>query len=355
MKAVCFTEHGGPEQLRYGELPDPELRPGEVLVGVRACALNHLDIWVLQGFPGVSVPMPHILGSDIAGEILAFSAGGAGRVEAGGAGASGTFSVGQKVLVFPGISCHRCSACSRGDESLCPSYQILGFQRQGGYADKVAVPQENLIPMPGSLSWEEAASVPLVFTTAWHMLVARAAVRPRETVLVMGAGSGVGSAALQVARLLGARVLATAGSEEKLAKAKQFGADAAFDYRDPNWVANVRSTTDQRGVDVVFEHIGGEILEQALGCLSRGGRLVSCGATAGRTVRLDLRAFFVEQQAILGSTMGSRAELLEVVSLIDRGLLRPVVDRIFPLGEARAAHETLHARKNFGKVVLRVG
>lgn len=342
MKAVVFSEHGGPEVLRYTEVPDPVVGTNEVLVRVRACALNHLDLWIRKGLPGISVPLPHILGSDISGDVA--------RV---GAEVNG-LAAGEKVLLLPGISCGNCAQCAAAKESQCRDYTLFGYMVDGGYAEYVKAPAGNVIPMPPNLSYEEAAAIPLVFVTAWHMLITRANLKPAEEVLVLGAGSGVGSAAIQIAKVAGARVIATARTEEKLAKAKELGADDTILHSKQDISAEVKRLTNRRGVDVVFEHVGEATWEKSIRSLAVGGRLVTCGATTGYEGKIDIRYLFTRQISILGSYMGGKAELLSVLELVSRGAVRPVIDRIFPLAEAADAHRHLESREQFGKVVLRV-
>ena len=342
MKAIVFSEHGGPEVLRYTEVPEPRLGHGEVLVRVKACALNHLDLWVRRGLPGVQIPMPHIPGSDVAGEVAKVGEG-VSRVK-----------VGQKVVLAPGLSCNACDDCIAGHDNLCRRYTIFGYMVDGGCAEYVRAPEVNVLFYPEGLSWEEAAAVPLVFLTAWHMLVGRARLQPGEDVLVLGAGSGIGSAALQIAKLHGARVFATAGSEEKLKKAKELGADELINHAKQDIAEEVKKRTNKRGVDVVFEHVGQATWEKSLSSLAPGGRLVTCGATTGYEAKIDIRRLFVQQWSLLGSYMGSRSELLTVLRLVSRGRLKPVVDKVFPLAEAARAHEHLEKREQFGKVVLKV-
>ncbi len=342
MKAVIFSEHGGPEVLRYTDVPQPSTGPNEVLVRVRACALNHLDLWIRQGLPGISVPLPHILGSDIAGDVASV-----------GAEVKG-LKTREKVLLLPGISCGNCAQCAAGQESQCREYTLFGYMVDGGYAEYVKAPAVNAIPMPPSLSYEEAAAVPLVFLTAWHMLITRASLKPGEQVLVLGAGSGVGSAAIQIAKVAGARVIATAGNEEKLAKAKELGADETILHSKQDIAAEVKRLTDRRGVDVVFEHVGEATWEKSIRSLAVGGRLVTCGATTGYEGKIDLRYLFTRQLSILGSYMGGKAELFSVLALVASGAVKPVIDKIFPLERAAEAHKHLESREQFGKVVLRV-
>ncbi len=342
MKAVVFREHGGPEKLTYTDVPPPQAGPDEVLIRVKACALNHLDIWIRQGIPAYQIPLPHISGSDVAG-----------IVEAVGERVDG-IAVGTRVFVSPGLSCWRCEQCLAGRDNLCPAYSILGAKVDGGYAEFVAVPARNVLPIPGGLTFEQAAAFPLVSVTAWHMLFTLADVKPGETILVMGAGSGVGSMAIQMAKLVGATVITTVGSESKIVKAKELGADEVIQHSKEQVAARVKALTGGRGVDVVFEHIGPEVWEACLHAMAKGGRLVTCGATTGGEVKLDLRYLFSRQLTLKGSYMGTRAELLAAAALIGQGKLRPVIDRVYPLRDARAAQEQLLSRQVFGKIVLKV-
>jgi NADPH:quinone reductase-like Zn-dependent oxidoreductase len=342
MKAVIFSEHGAPEVLRYTDVGDPGIGPHQVLVRVRACALNRLDLWVRGGLPGISIPLPHILGSDIAGEVAQV-----------GEQATG-LQVGEKVLLCPGISCGHCPQCFAGNDSQCRQYTLFGYMVDGGYAEYVRSPGVNVIPIPKGLSFEQAAAVPLVFLTAWHMLITRADLKPGDVALVLGAGSGVGSAAIQIAKLAGARVIATAGSEEKLAKARELGADEVILHSKQDIAAEVKRLTNRRGVDVVFEHVGQATWEQSIRSLAAGGRLVTCGATTGYEGKIDIRYLFTRQISILGSYMGGKAELCSVLELVGRGLLKPVIDTVMTLAQAVEAHRRLENREQFGKIVLRV-
>jgi NADPH:quinone reductase-like Zn-dependent oxidoreductase len=341
MKAVVFKEHGGPEVLQYADAPDPKIKANEVLVEVRACALNHLDVWARKGLPGIEIPMPHILGNDIAGVVRE-------------AGELVTWvRPGDEVMLQPGVSCGHCIECLRGLDNLCPEYNILGYRRDGGYAELVAAPGVNVIRKPQNLSWEEAAALPLVTVTAWHMLVTRARVTAGEDVLIHAAGSGVGSIGIQVAKLHGARVIATAGSDEKLEKARQNGADEVVNYTREDWPKEIRRLTGKRGVDVVFEHTGAATWPGSIASLAKNGRVVTCGATSGFDARTDLRQLFYRHLSLLGSFMGSKAELLDAMKFVERGAIRAVIDRVLPLGEARRAHELIEDRAQFGKLVLR--
>lgn len=340
MKAVVLDRFGGPDVLEAREVPTPAPGPGEVLVRVRACGINHLDLWVRRGLPGLSPAMPHVLGNDVAGEIAALGEGVTGLVP------------GARTLVLPTLSCGACAACAAGDDHLCRHYDVLGRGRDGGYAEFVAVPAANCLPYPERLSFERAAAVPLVFLTAWHMLVTRAHVAAGEDVLVIGAGSGVGSAAVQIARLLGARVIATAGTPEKLERARALGAHETIDHAREDVAARARALTHKKGVEVVFEHVGGRVFEACASALARNGRLVTCGATIGAKVTLDLNLLFGRHLSLLGSWMGRRDDLLAALEHVAAGRLEPVVDSVLPLADARRAHERIEAREIFGKVVL---
>jgi NADPH:quinone reductase-like Zn-dependent oxidoreductase len=342
MKAIVFHQHGGPEVLKYEEAPEPEVRANEVLVRVRACALNHLDLWVRMGLPNVPIPLPHIPGSDVTGEVAKI-----------GPDVS-TVKVGQKVVLAPLVSCGKCAACLAGLDNRCRQATNLGYMIDGGCAEFVRVPEVNCLPYPERLSFEDAASVPLVFQTAWHMLIARAELQPGEDVLVLGAGSGVGIAAIQIAKFLGARVIATAGTDTKLEKARQLGADHVINHKTQKIREEVRRITNKRGVDVVFEHVGTATWEESVASLALSGRLVTCGATTGYDAKIDLRFLFSRQLSLLGSYMGVKSELQTVMKLVAAGRLNPVVDRAFPLSEAAAAHTYLESGAQFGKVVLRV-
>lgn len=345
MKAVIFREHGGPEKLSYEDIPKPQIGPEEVLIRVRACALNHLDIWIRQGSPAYPMPLPHVSGSDIAGEVEAVGA----HVDAVRAE---SVKVGDRVFVSPGVSCWRCNECLAGRDNFCRSYAVIGAMAHGGYAEYVKVPFRNVLPIPGNLTFEQAAAFPLVSVTAWHMLFSLAQLQIGETVLIMGAGSGVGSIAVQMAHLAGARVITTVGSEDKIPKAVLLGAHAVIDHSREKVAERVKLLTEGRGVDVVIEHIGPEVWQQCLASLARGGRLITCGATTGAEVKLDLRYVYSRQFTIKGSYMGTRAELAKAAELVGQGKLKPVIDRTYPLGEARAAQEQLLSRKFFGKLVL---
>ena len=340
MKAVIMKEHGSEDVLELAEMPDPEIAENEVLIRIKACALNHLDLWVRGGLPGIEFPMPHILGSDISGVIA--------RV---GKLVKNTRE-GDEVLLSPGLSCMHCEECLKGRDNLCAKYSIIGYRTPGGYAEYIKVPSVNVIPKPENISFEEAASIPLVYVTAWHMLIDRINLRAGETVLVHAAGSGVGSAAIQIGRLLGARVIATASSAEKLEKAKELGADEVINYTEADFLEEVKRLTGKRGVDVVFEHTGEATWAKSIRSLARGGRLVTCGATSGPKGDLDIRLLFSKQISLHGSYMGSKHELLEVMKFVKEGKLKGVIDRVLPLEKAADAHRALKERAQFGKVVL---
>lgn len=343
MKAIVMQEHGDSSVLHYVDCPEPAIGASDVLVRVRACALNHLDLWVRRGLPGVAIPLPHIPGSDVAGEVAKI-----------GADVS-TVKVGQKVVLAPGVTCGHCPACIAGKDNRCREFTNLGYKVDGGCAEYVRCPEVNCMPYPENLDWVHAAAVPLVFLTAWHMLVNRAELQPGEEVLVLAGGSGVGMAAIQIAKFFGARVIATAGSEEKLAKARQLGADEVINHATMEIDKEVRKLTGNRGVDVLIEHVGTATWEKSVKSLSLGGRLVTCGATTGYDANLDLRFLFSRQLSLLGSYMGTKGELRTVLKLVAQGRFKPVVYKVFPLPECGAAHEYLEQGKQFGKVVLSVG
>jgi NADPH:quinone reductase-like Zn-dependent oxidoreductase len=353
MLAFRVAQHGGPEALERVELDVPRPSAGQALVRVRACGLNHLDLWVRRGVPGHQFPLPLVPGSEIAGDLVAWGNDAEGPDSSHGRPRG--LSLGDPVLVAPGVSCGLCDACLDGDDPLCADYGILGETTDGGYAEYAVVPARNLLPLPRGLSYAEAASVPLAFLTAWHMLEARARLRPFEDVLVQAAGSGVSSAAIQIARLFGARtIVATAGGDDKLARARALGASHVVNYREQDFVKFTKAVTGGAGVDVAIEHVGGEVFEKTLRCLKRGGRVVLCGATTGGEATINLRAVFFKSLAILGSTMGGLGELKRLLRHFETGELVPVVAARLPLERAREAQELLESREVFGKVVLEV-
>jgi NADPH:quinone reductase-like Zn-dependent oxidoreductase len=340
MRAARIHRHGGPEVLVYEDAPEPKARANEIVLRVRACALNHLDLWVRNGLPGLELPMPHILGSDMAGEVAAVGE----QCE--------RIRVGQRVLLSPGLSCRQCPQCLAGRDNHCRRYTVFGYGVPGGNAEYLAAPEYTAIPIPDQMTFEEAAAVPVVFLTAWHMLFGRAHLEPGEEVLVLSASSGVGSAAIQLAKLFHCRVIATAGSEAKLELAKQLGADAVIDHYRQDIAAEVKRLTDRRGVDVVFEHVGAATWQSSLKSLAPAGRLVTCGATTGADVGLELRHLFSKQQSLLGSFLGTLGELHQVLKFVFRGLVKPVIDRLYPLAEIAAAHQRLERKEQFGKIVV---
>ena len=341
MKAVVFHEHGGVDKLRVEEVADPKIAADEVLVRVRAVALNHLDLWVRRGLPTLKVKMPHILGSDIAGVVEEVGA------------LVHHVHPGDEVILAPGWGCGVCRKCLLGEDNVCEQkYQILGETAAGGYAERVKAPGANTLPLPEGLSFVEAAAVPLVFLTAWNMLVRQVKVQPGEDVLVLAAGSGVGSAGIQIAKLFGAHVIATASTEAKLEMARELGADEVINYAEHDFLEEVQRITNGRGVDIVFEHVGEATWERSIKALVRGGRLVTCGATAGYQAITDLRYLFFKNLKVFGNFMGRKGDLLHLLRFFESGDLRPVIDRTLPLEKDAEAHSLLEDRRHFGKVVL---
>ena len=339
MRAVRFHQHGGPEVLRFEDAPDPDAAPGRAIVRVRACALNHLDLWERRGLDRVKLPLPHISGSDIAGEV----------VDAGG----GTVPAGARVMLQPGLRCGRCAPCQAGRDNECAQYDVLGLRSDGGYAELISVPVENLIPIPESIDFITAAAFPLTFVTAWHMLVARAALAPGEIVLVLAGGSGVGQAAIQLARHFGARVFATA-APAKAERTRALGAEHVFDHYGGDFSRELRALTGGHGADVVIEHVGEATWDRSVRALAAGGRLVICGATTGHLAAVDLRHLFARQLSLLGSYMGRFAELVAAAPLLFDGIVAPVIDEVYPLARAADAQRRLENKDQFGKIVLDV-
>ena len=340
MKAVRFHAHGDPGVLNYEEAPDPEIHPDEVLLEVRAASVNHLDVFVRRGIPGAKLPLPHIPGADASGIIRKT---GNAVVE---------LEVGQRVTINPGISCGHCEFCAGGFGSQCMTYRIIGEQTPGSYADLLRVPQHNVLSIPDSMSFEDAAATPLVFLTAWSMLITKGRIQPGEDILILGAGAGVGTAAVQIAKMVGCRVFAAAGSPDKLDALERLGADVLIDYNNEEFDRTIRQETSKRGVDVVVDYIGMDTWAKSLRAVRRGGRILTCGATTGPAAETDLRHVFFRQLQILGSTMGSPREFVDVMSCVVRGQLKPVIDRVLPLSEAAAAHRLIERREVFGKLVL---
>jgi NADPH:quinone reductase-like Zn-dependent oxidoreductase len=340
LKAAFFKEHGGSEKILYGDYRDPAPAADEVVVRVRACALNHVDMLLLDGRFPPPEGLPHVNGCEVAG-----------TVEAVGERVKG-FAGGQRVVIFPGFACGGCEYCLRGERTVCVRYGYLGAHRDGGYAELVKAPAANLVPLPDAIAFESAAAVPLAMLTAWHALVAQAEVRAGQTVLVQAAGSGVGSAAIQIARLAGARVITTVGSDDKVELAKTLGAERVINYRTHDFVEAVKEWTGKRGVDIVIEHIGGETFERSVYALTRLGKLVTIGSHDTHWGRLDLRHVYSKNLRVLGTNLGSILELRTILDHLVAGRLRPVIDRAFPLKDARAAVQHVLDRKNKGKVLL---
>jgi len=342
MKAAVFREFGGPDRVRVEEVPTPAPGRGEVLIRVRACGLNHLDLWVLGGLPALKTPLPFWTGCDIAGEVA-----GLGPDVTGPA-------VGTRVAVNPSLSCGVCEWCVQGEDSMCVQYRILGEHVPGGLAEYVVAPAANLLPLPPQVSFEEAAAFILVNMTAWRMLVTQAALRPAEDLLVLGAGGGVASAAVQIGKLCGARVFVTSSSDEKLRRAKALGADQGVNYAQADWGKSVREWTGKRGVDVVLDNVGAATWTGSIRSLANGGRLVTCGATSGPIGETDIRIVFWKQLRIIGSTMANRKEFRDVMGRLFAGRLRGLVDRTFPLTETPTALGLLQKGEQFGKLVVTV-
>jgi len=339
VKAVRFHEHGGLDVLRYEEAPDPSPQPGWAVVRVRACALNHLDLWERRGLDRVKLPLPHISGSDVAGEVVS-------------PGAS-ALPAGTRVMLQPGLRCGRCAACAEGRDNHCVEYAVLGLRSDGGYAELIAIPAENLIAIPPHIDFITAAAFPLTFLTAWHMLITRAGLRAGDVVLVLAGGSGVGQAAIQLATHFGARVFATS-APEKADRTAALGAERVFDHYSGDYAKELKRLTDGRGADIVVEHVGEATWERSVRALATGGRLVTCGATTGHAAAIDLRHLFARQLSLLGSYMGRFAELTAAAPLLFDGTLTPVIDRVFPLADTAAAQKHLEQKGQFGKVVLEV-
>jgi NADPH:quinone reductase-like Zn-dependent oxidoreductase len=340
VKAVRFHEHGGPEVLRYEDAPTPEPGPGEVLIGLRAAALNHLDLFVRNGIPGV--PLPHIGGAD-----------GAGVVVANGPGAE-RYPVGTRVFFDPGLSDGTCQHCARGEHSLCDRWEILGEHRDGTFAQAVVMPEVNLRPIPEGLSFEQAAAFPLVFLTAWRMVVSKARVVPGECILILGIGGGVALAALQIAKHAGATVFVTSSSDEKLKRAQTLGADVLINHAKTDFSKEVWRITEKRGVEVILDDVGAATWDRSIRALAKGGRLVTCGATSGPKPEEDIRRIFSKQITIYGSTMGTRHDWEQLTRLLAAKTLQPMVDRTFPLEETAEAQQMMESGQQFGKLVLTI-
>jgi NADPH:quinone reductase-like Zn-dependent oxidoreductase len=340
MKAVVFDQHGGPEVLQYRDVPNPTPGPGEVLIEVKAASINHIDVFLRRGMPGIKVQMPKLVGSDAAGIVREL-----------GSGVSG-LNVGQRVTINPGITCGRCEFCAAGFGSQCVAWAMVGENRDGAYAEFLSVPAHIVLPIPDSISFEDAAAAPLVFLTAWSMMIGKGNLRPGEDVLILGAGAGVGTAAVQIAKMTGCRVFVTASNDEKLQRARQLGADFLINYTTEEFDKKIRDLTNKRGVDVVVDYIGADTWVRSLRSARRGGRVLTCGATTGFAPQTDLRQIFFRQVQVMGSTMGSHREFLDVMKCVFRGQLKPVIDRVLPLSQARQGHELIEQRAVFGKIVL---
>lgn len=343
MKAAVIFETGALEQVQVADVPAPKAEYGQVILDVKAAALNHLDIWIRKGRPGITLPSPHILGSDAAGVVAAV-----------GEGVQGV-QVGDEVVVNPGLSCMRCAACLRGDQSACEKYAILGTAAPGTFAEQVSVSALNVAPKPAHLSWEEAAALPLAYVTAWRMIFTRACVRPGETVLIHGIGGGVALAALQLLRIAGATAVVTSSCNEKLARAKELGASHTINYSEtPDLPAAILACTEGVGVDAVIDTVGAGTWPVNFTVCRKGGRIAHCGVTTGATVETNIAALYWKQLSVLGSTMGSHEDFRQLLSAVQASGLRPVIDQIFPLAEAREAQGRMERGEQFGKIVLSV-
>ena len=341
MKAVRMHGHGGVDQLFYEDADDPEItEPNEVVIKLKAAAINHIDIWNRLGATGVELSMPHILGGDGAGTI----------VETGAKVVN--VKIGDSVCLYPPVGCGICEFCLTDRDFMCIRLRVLGERLEGTYAEYVKLPGENCFPIPAGYTFEEAAAFPLVFITLWRMVVTNARLKPGETMLIIGIGGGVASASLQIAEKIGARVIVTSGSDEKLARAKTLGAVCGINHRRDDFVKAVGELTQGRGVDVVLDCVGGEVWQKSLASLASGGRLITCGATAGGQPNDDIAAIFSKQLKIYGSTLGSRDEFRQLISFLNVARIKPIIDRVFPLREGAAAQKYLEDAKQFGKVVL---
>lgn len=341
-EAMVLDRHGGPEVLERRTIDLGPLGPREVRVRVRAIAMNHMDLWVRRGGPAFKVQYPHRLGCDVSGEVDEI-----------GPGVTNV-QKGDRVLVQPGLSCGTCRFCLGGWDNLCKAYRILGENAQGGYSRHVHVPDVNMVKIGPDLSFPDAAAAPLCTLTAWQMVMAKAQVKAGQTVVVHAAGSGVSTVIIQLCKLLGARVIATTTSPDKVMRAREVGADDVILTTEEDYVAQIKKITNREGPSAIFDHVGGDLFEKAVTAVGRGGRIVTCGSTAGFAAKVDLRHVFFRQVEILGSTMGSKSMLMEALPFLQSGALRPVIDRTLPLWEARTGHELLENRKVFGKVVFLV-
>ncbi len=342
MKAIYYERHGGPEVLCLGERPDPAMRPGSVRIDIHASSLNHIDIFLRRGMPGIKIDLPHIPGCDAAG-VVSEVAPGVMNVK-----------VGDRVVMDPSISCGECEFCLRGDASLCVKYCLIGEMTSGTACEQIVVPALNAIPIPDSMSFEEAASIPLVFVTAWRMLITRGRLRAGEDILILGASAGVGIACIQIAKVAGARVFAAASSSEKLDLCRELGADVLIDTSREDFPRRIREETGKRGVDVAVDYVGRDTWVNSLKSLARGGRLLTCGATTGYNPEEDLRHVFYRQLEIIGSTTGSHNELMSALKLIFQGRMRPVVGAVYDMKDVAAAHAAMEERRAIGKIAVRI-
>ena len=343
MKAVRIHEHGGVDKLRYEEAENPRISsPNEVIVKLRAASVNHIDIWVRLGATGIAIPMPHILGGDGAGVIF----------EVGGEVSN--VRPGDAVCLYLFSGCGQCEFCLSHRDFMCVYVRALGERLDGTYAEYVRLPAENCFPIPAGMSFAEAAAFPLVFVTVWRMLITNARLKPGETILIIGIGGGVAGAALQVAKKIGAHVIVTSGSDEKLELAKKYGAAHTINHREKDFAQEVRALTGNRGVDVVLDCVAGEVWQKSLAALARGGRLVTCGATAGGSPETDLTPIFTKHLQIFGSTLGSRDDFRQLLSFMAVAEIKPIIDQVFPLSEAAAAQRRMEEAKQFGKIVLQI-
>ena len=342
MKALVFDEHGEIDRLKYIDVPEPKAGPREAIIRIKAASANYTDIWARRGMPGVSILMPHISGSDACGEVVEI-----------GSGVEGV-NVGDEVMVHPGIGCQQCQACANGEEFFCRKFKIWGFQTgplDGGHAEYAKIPSVNLVPKPSNISWEEAASLPLILETVWRMLVVRARIRAGDIVLIWGAGGGLGTMAVQVCKLFNAKAIAIASSDEKLSKAMEMGAEFTINRNEQDVAQEVRRITDRRGVDIVFEHVGQSTWPDSVRSLRYGGTIVVCGATTGFDANTDLRFLWNKQLNLLGSHMGSKADLMDALSFVERGDIKAVVSEVLPLKDVPKGQGMMERDEAIGKIV----
>ena len=343
MKASLFHQHGGPEVLQYEDFPEPSITDNDVLVKVKYCSINHLDLWIRGGLRTVDMKLPHICGCDISGTVAD-----KGKLVE-------DLENDSEVIVSPGVSCGKCNYCLIGMDNFCRKYSIIGgYDRHGGYAEYVSVPKENIILKPNNVTFQDAAAFSLTFLTAWQMLVTKAKIKTGDSVLVIGGGSGVGSAAIQIAKLFNATIISTAGTEQKLTKLKELGVDHVVDHSKEDYGEYVRNLTQRNGVDIVFDHVGKATWDRSIKSLTFGGRYVTCGATSGAESNIDIRMLYRRQISIMGSFMGSKGELLEIMKFVENGSLKPIISDIFKLSDANVAHQRIENSEHFGKVLLEI-